>query len=380
MEIIPAPDIFIAAAARRTSRISLGSGVVSLSYHNPFLVAERFATLDHLTHGRLVMGIGPGSLPQDAMMMGINPSDQRRRMEESIEVILELLRGDAPVTRETDWFALRGASLQFAPYSDFEIGVVCVVSPSGPSLAGRYGLSMISASATTATGFAALERQMSIAEESAQRHSAPPPRRESWRLVGPMHLAETRAQAEAEATYGIEEMVKQWLRTTEVWTAATGAPSRYQANKTAIEMIRNGGVGVIGTPEDAIAQILRLREQSGEFGTYLLMGHEWASPEATKRSLRLFAEYVIPAVNKASETKVASQRSFFEHIEEGKVAGARAVREAIDKYENTVTGSAAEASVSPLPDTEDTTVSQPNPPTGPVSPTVAAPSQDTREQ
>lgn len=334
MELIPAPDLFIAAAARRTQRIKLGSGVVSLAYHNPFLVAERFAFLDHLTRGRLIMGIGPGALPQDAMMMGIEPSDQRRRMEESIDVILELLQCEKPVNRETDWFTLRDASLQFAPYSDFEIGAVCVASPSGPSLAGRYGLSMISTSATTAAGFSALEKHMAIAEESAQRYGTRPPRREDWRLVGPMHIAETRKQAELDVGYGMDEMVKQWLRVTEVWTAALNVPSRYQANKTSLQMVTDSGTGIVGTPDDAVAQILRLQEQSGGFGTYMLMGHEWANPEATRRSFELFAEYVIPEVNKASKVKLDSQESFFEKLEVGKEAGSRAVKEAIAKYES----------------------------------------------
>jgi limonene 1,2-monooxygenase len=65
----------------------------------------------------------------------------------------------------------------------------------------------------------------------------------------------------------------------------------------------------------------------------MLMGHEWANPEATRRSFELFAEYVIPEVNRASAAKLTSQQSFFEHLEVGKQAGATAVKEAIAKYE-----------------------------------------------
>ena len=61
-ENIPAPDIFIAKASALTSRIALGTGTINLPYHDPFMVAERLAFLDHLTHGRLIYGFGGGGL------------------------------------------------------------------------------------------------------------------------------------------------------------------------------------------------------------------------------------------------------------------------------------------------------------------------------
>ncbi len=57
-------------------------------------------------------------MPSDAYMMGIDPIVLRRRMEESLDAIIRLLRGDEPVTMTTDWFELREARLHLAPYSD----------------------------------------------------------------------------------------------------------------------------------------------------------------------------------------------------------------------------------------------------------------------
>ena len=51
---------------------------------------------------------------------------------------------------------------------------------------------------------------------------------------------------------------------------------------------------MIGTPDDAIAKIESLVDESGGFGTFLLFGHDWASPAATKHSFELFAQYVMP--------------------------------------------------------------------------------------
>ena len=72
-EIIASPEIFLAGAAERTQRIKLGTGVISLPYHHPFMVAQRLVQLDHQSRGRLIFGSGPGALPSDAHTMGIDP-------------------------------------------------------------------------------------------------------------------------------------------------------------------------------------------------------------------------------------------------------------------------------------------------------------------
>src|ERR1700692_366659 len=83
-EIIPCPEMFIAAAAERTRHIRLGTGVVSLPYHNPFTVAGRLMQLDYMTRGRAMFGVGPGSLVYDAVKMGLEPPERGglRRGEE----------------------------------------------------------------------------------------------------------------------------------------------------------------------------------------------------------------------------------------------------------------------------------------------------------
>src|SRR4249920_2567931 len=96
-EIIASPEIFIAVAAERTRHIKLGTGVVSLSYHNPLWVAERIVLLDHLTRGRVMLGVGPGSLPTDAAMIGVSQSDTRELLEDSLSLIMRLLKGNEPV-------------------------------------------------------------------------------------------------------------------------------------------------------------------------------------------------------------------------------------------------------------------------------------------
>jgi len=115
-EIISSPELFIAVAADRTRHIKLGTGVVSLPYHHPFMVANRMVQLDHMTRGRVLFGVGPGALPGDAYMMDIDPTTQRQRMDESLGVILRLFTETEPLTYKSDWFSLREAMLQIRPY------------------------------------------------------------------------------------------------------------------------------------------------------------------------------------------------------------------------------------------------------------------------
>src|SRR4051812_24740473 len=145
-EIIASPEIFIGAAAERTKHIKLGSGVTSLPYHHPFLVAQRFVQLDHMTRGRAMLGCGPGALISDAHMMGLEAKNQRPRMEESLAAIMRLLACEEPVTIKTDWFELRQARLHLAPYSDphMDIKVASSTTPSGVLAAAKHGLGLIS--------------------------------------------------------------------------------------------------------------------------------------------------------------------------------------------------------------------------------------------
>ena len=144
-EIISSPELFIAAAAERTRHIKLGTGVVSLPYHHPFMVANRMVQLDHMTRGRIMFGVGPGALPTDAYMMGIDPATQRRKMEESLAIILRLFTEDDTITYKGEWFELNEALLQIKPYQRpyMPIAVASIQSPSGVVLAGKYGASVL---------------------------------------------------------------------------------------------------------------------------------------------------------------------------------------------------------------------------------------------
>jgi limonene 1,2-monooxygenase len=289
-EIIAEPTIFCATALERTRNIKLGTGVLSLPYHNPLWVADRAILLDHLSRGRFMLGLGPGALPTDADMIGIDPKDQRAYLEQDTDVLMHLLRNEDPISVETDRYTLRNAKTQLRPYSDFEIAVAAIASPSGPRIAGKHGLGLLSVGATMVQDVDVLAMHWDVLEQRAAEFGQRADR-DKWRLVGVMHIAETKDQALRDVEYGIED----WFDYLQKTAAAPQFHPEGDTLQERIEWVHESGVGAIGTVEDAIDQIDRLNKQSnGGFGAYLCMAHDWANPQATLRSYELLSQYVFP--------------------------------------------------------------------------------------
>ena len=169
-EMIASPEMFLAAAGERTKRIKLGTGVVSLPYHHPFNVAQRMVQLDHMTGGRAMFGSGPGALASDAHTLGIDPMTQRDRQDEAIGIIRRLFNGER-VTAKSDWFTMNDAALQILPLQEeMPFVVASQISPSGMTLAGKYGIGIISLGSMSTQGLMALPQQWEFAEDAAKKH------------------------------------------------------------------------------------------------------------------------------------------------------------------------------------------------------------------
>jgi len=288
-EIIACPEMFIAAAAERTRHIRLGTGVVSLPYHNPFTVAGRMMQLDYMTRGRAMFGVGPGSLVYDAAKMGIKPADQRRKLDEALDVIVELMQGGV-VTKKTDWFDLHEARLQFKSYSQpmMEMAVASARSPTGALSAGKHGIGMLAIGGTSDDALKAHASNWGVYEESARANGKIADRRK-WRIVTFAHVAETREQARADMKFGLNDFKRYFA---EVATFPI-VPSDITSDPA--EYLVASGVACIGTPDDCIRHFERLwRGSNGGFGGVLLLAHNWADWPATKNSYELMARYVHP--------------------------------------------------------------------------------------
>ena len=307
VELINDPMLFIAHVAPQTRNLRLGTGVVSLPYHNPLWVADKLALLDHLTRGRVILGVGPGALASDAAMIGIKPSEQRDALDFDMDVLMHLITSDEPISVETSRYKLVEARLQLDFYQDPHPPIVAaaVVSPSGPRIAGKHGLGLISIGATMKAGVDVLAMHWDVLEARAKEFSQKADR-DAWRIVNIMHLAKTKDQAIKDIQYGL----KDWCE----YIKHTAAAPQIQVSGNDIsgylEWIGDNASVVIGTYKDAIEHIESLIEISnGGFGNFLLFDHNWCELETKKQHYELFANYVIPHFKKTNLKMKSSEKA-----------------------------------------------------------------------
>ena len=184
---------------------------------------------------------------------------------------------------------------------------------------------MLSIAATAKQGMDLLAQHSATSEEVALEHGHVADR-SKWRLVGPMHLADTREQAERDVEYGIAEFSRYF---THILPAG-------HAGETPAEIIasdRESSFAVIGTPEDAVARIEELVEASdGRFGAFLLFDHDWAPPAAKLHSYELFSQYVIPHFTGQLAAPAASSDWVAENGTEFVDRAAHAIGKAIEDH------------------------------------------------
>ncbi|MBX9698593.1 MAG: LLM class flavin-dependent oxidoreductase [Acetobacteraceae bacterium] len=309
-EIIASPEIFMAAAFERTKHIRLGSGVTSLPYHHPYMVAQRFVQLDHMSKGRAMLGCGPGALVSDAYMLGLDPINQRRMMDESLGAIIRLLACEEPVTMKTDWFEMKEARLHLAPYSypRFDIAVASATTPSGVLTAGKYGVGLLSLGAGLPGGNAKLAEHWRLGEAEAAKHGAAMPR-DGWRLVVNMHVAEDDERAFRDVKVG------ERIETLSYFSETLGRPPMRSEDPLGDGL--RAGTTFVGSPETVARGIERLLEYTeGGCGGVLFRAHEWANREDTLRSYELFARWVMPRFQ-GSLTMPAQSREWCSDNREG---------------------------------------------------------------
>ena len=289
-ETIASPELFMATAAERTRHIKLGTGVTSLPYHHPFMVANRMVQLDHLTRGRVILGCGPGALASDAIMLGIKPERQRAMMEESLDAIMRLMSSPEPYTIKTDWFEMNDAVLQLRPYQDpiVPVAVASVESPAGVTLAGKHGASVLSLSVPRDTiRKTSLAELWEIAEETAAEHGKTMHREDCGVVMG-MHLADSKEQAIKDIKEGAGNVV------TEYFGHTLGNPVPDVPRDQIVDFMVEKNQWIVGTPDDCIAGIERLLALTGGFGKFMMRVEDWAPRDKIHRSYELLARYVMP--------------------------------------------------------------------------------------
>jgi len=322
-EMIASPEMFLAAAAERSKRIRLATGVVSLPYHHPFNVAQRMVQLDHMSGGRVIFGSGPGALASDAHTLGVDPMVLRDRQDEAIGIIRRLFNGER-ITHSSEWFKLNDAALQLLPLQEeMEFAVASQISPSGMTLAGKHGIGIISIGSLSQEGLNALPTQWGFAEAAAAKHGRTVDRK-NWRVLLSWHIAETREKAREQARDGLFRHHNEYI----TGTLQRPGAKPFKTPDQAVDLTAHtdGAVATIGTPDDLVTRIKQVVEMSGGFGTVVGFVHDWANPEHTMRSWDMVARYVVPEINgylaglRKSREFVATNREYFERAREAVMA------------------------------------------------------------
>ena len=283
-ETISSPAVFIAAAAARTRSISLGSGIVPLSIHHPFIVANDYVLLDHLTRGRAMLGVGPGGgLPSDTYAFGLDRDTQNRRYLERFDAMIRLFETEEPFTIVGDGFAMHEAVLQLRPFTYPRMPIAIVTGSNPESLAriGRHGLRWLAGVDIDRfdASWEQIERAARTAGRQADRHDAT--------IAVHMHIAPTREEA-------IEQVREGTARERFDFASPIGA-------QPLPDMDRNDWVDhfaalphvLIGSPDDAVGFLTDIRNRTGAGGV-LISSKEWAGPHGARDSFELIARYVMP--------------------------------------------------------------------------------------
>ena len=307
-ENIVMPEIFIGKALGLTNSIRLGAAPVCLPYHHPAHVAERLAFLDHLSHGRLNVCFGPGAIPTDQEMYGVDPKQSSAMVAEAINMIMTLWTTDPPYDIDGRFWQLRvkkeirpelGVGVFMKPFQKpYPPIAVPVVSRNsvGTRLAGQKGYFPFSHHMVASN---VLQNHWATYEEGAHSKALEPDRRK-WKISRNIFVADTTQEARDNArNRSLGKCLDYILKLSDIgvgrgmWKRDPNMPDA----ACDLDYLMQDQV-IAGDPDEVVRQLMRMMEETGEFGTLVFVAHDWDDKPACIRSLELFAKEVMPQLNK----------------------------------------------------------------------------------
>jgi alkanesulfonate monooxygenase SsuD/methylene tetrahydromethanopterin reductase-like flavin-dependent oxidoreductase (luciferase family) len=306
--------MFLASVAFETRNIRLGTGTANLSQMHPTLIAGQAAILDHLSDGRFILGISPGSLTTDAEALGILDQDRNKMFVEAIDVILEIWSREAPYAIDLPdnrykVSTARTAALELGvgylpkPLQQPRPEIVgTVLSPFSPGVIamGRRDFHPLSANFLLSKW---LKSHWQNYTEGKSQVGAKPEVKD-WRVARTIFVADDEPTAAAYARFNQNspylhyygQIFKKLIRSKRLFVMKLEKDQ--PDDQVTLDFIMDELV-IYGTVNRVVDQILALREQIGDFGEIVYGGMDWVSPELAKRSMQLMAEEVMPRVNAA---------------------------------------------------------------------------------
>jgi alkanesulfonate monooxygenase SsuD/methylene tetrahydromethanopterin reductase-like flavin-dependent oxidoreductase (luciferase family) len=308
-ENIVMPEIFIGRALGETRRIRLGPAPVCLNQHHPAHVASRLAFLDHLSKGRLNLCFGPGSVSADQELYGADPKHASAMTEEAMDMILRLWASEPPYEIEGKFWTVR---LQKSVDEETGIGYVHkpLQKPHPPiampgmsrnsatmKLAGQRGFQPFSHCLVTGNVLADLWTTYEQAALEAGRR----PERADWKIARAIFLDDSTPEARRKARSN--SLGRNFAYIGRLLDKGPGR-KMYKRDLSMSEADCNldylmGEQIIAGSPDEVLRRLLLMVEETGPFGTLVLMGYDWDDKQSWLHSLELFARELMPALNQA---------------------------------------------------------------------------------
>ena len=304
--------MFLASVAHDTKDIVLGTGTVNMANSHPAAIAAQVAMLDHLLAGRFIFGISPGGLMSDAEVFGNLQQDRNALFLESINMVLDIWKGEAPYDLKGNFFEVTtrktmipeiGQGSILKPYQRPHPPImVTAVAPHsrGVTEAAKRGWTPISANFLLPEWVASHWPRY----EEGCRAISKKPDPADWRVAKSIFVA---GDDKVAARYGLSSegpyhfYFKQLIRKL-VGAGGRGNLFKLDQNQPDSEITADAmtkKLVIAGSVNSVVDQILAYRDKIGDFGTLLYACHDWLDPALGKRSMQLMAEQVMPRVNSA---------------------------------------------------------------------------------
>jgi len=276
--VVTNPAVMLAAMARETERLRLGSAVSVLPFHDPVRVAEDYAMLDVISGGRLEMGVGSGYLPHEFAGFGIDGAEKRDRFDEALALLRRLWRGEK-VAFESAYNRVHDIALNVLPVQVPAPPItVAALRPEACYHVGRQGNGMMTipyAAVTDMTGIGDMVADFRRGWEETQAAPAPSPL-----TALHAHVAASDEKARANA----EDAFNQYTTT-----------RLYAKSKKDYDDALSARLGLLGSVETVAGQLVELHAM-GARRVMLLMDFGAMPHDRVVASMRLFAEEVAPRV------------------------------------------------------------------------------------
>src|SRR5579872_5466790 len=310
-ENITSSAMFIASLVDATRSIKLGTGTINMPNAHPVATASQIAMLDHMLDGRLIFGISPGGLLSDAEAFGNLDADRNAMFVEAINAVLEIWAREPPYDIKGKYWTIkveRQAMLEIGqgflpkplqqPHPPIVVTVVAPFSK-GVTEAAARGWDPISANFLMPEW---VKSHWGKYVEGCERGGRPADPA-NWRVARSIFVADDDRAAAAYATdpnspyrFYYSQLLTKLKKGGRIDAFKTRRDQ--QDDEVTLDSVCDALV-LHGSPDKMVDQILRFREQIGDFGTLLIAGKDWRDPALAKRSMVLMAEKVLPKINAA---------------------------------------------------------------------------------